>query len=171
MRIRGFNLIESLVIVAIVVASAGIVVPMFARRHHGTAEERVRSDLHRLAVAMQKYIHDTRSFPTGHTGATNYHWLMTSGIHPTNNVFDSGPSMLVDRFLRENGMAGPEWNGPYLFEDLGPDPWGRAYIVNVNGYFNSAERVIVLCAGPNGQVNTAATASTAGGDDIMVVLD
>ncbi len=171
MRVRGFNLVESLVIVAIVVASAGIVVPIWARRHTDTAHERVLTDLQRLANGIQRYIHDTRSFPTGHTGATSCHWLMTDGIHPTNNVFDSGPSMHVDRFLVENGMAGAEWNGPYIDEEIGPDPWGRAYIVNVNGYFNSAERVIVLCAGPNGQVNTPVSATTAVGDDIMVVLD
>ncbi len=169
-RLRGFTLVEMLVLVAIVIAVAGVVVPVVSIYKLDDQWRRVDRDLGHITDALRQYALHTRTFPTGHSGATTYHFLYSDGVRPTNNVFDSGPSQHIDEFLLRGDMSGSDWRGPYL-ASVGPDPWGHAYLVNVNGYFSSVERMLILCAGPNGQVNTSPSATTAGGDDVIVVIE
>lgn len=171
LRNRGFNLVEMLVSVGIVIALAGLVVPIVSMKRLDDQWEKVDRDLARIAAGVQDYVQATRTFPTGHSGATHFHFLYGDGVLPANNAFASGPALHLARFLTDGTMAGEGWKGPYLSPDIGADPWGRAYLVNVNGYFSSAERVVALCAGPNGQVETAPSATTAGGDDVIAVIE
>ncbi|MBK6942250.1 MAG: type II secretion system protein GspG [Planctomycetes bacterium] len=171
MRARGFNVIEFVVILAVIVAMAGVVVPIMSVSRTSTPEGRAAQDCHRVAAAIQQFANDTHQFPTGVKGATDLHWLHTAGTLPANNVFASGTGAHLYDFLVHNEARAASWKGPYLERDVGPDPWGRSYLVNVNGYFNSGERVVVLSAGPNGQVNTSPSATIAGGDDILVILE
>jgi type II secretory pathway pseudopilin PulG len=74
------------------------------------------------------------------------------------------------------------WNGPYLNSDIGTDPWGNQYLVNVayldsapgvaDAQGNSKSAVIVLCAGPNQTIETPFTQPIVDaeifGDDIGV---
>jgi len=168
---RGFNVIELLVVVAIVLATAGVVVPVVSMKKLDDQWRRVDDDLQSIATAINDFVVETRTFPTGHTGATNYHFLYSDGVRPRNNVFESGPATHVGKFLESGDLANDDWKGPYLDHGIGPDPWGNAYLVNVNGFYNSSERVLIVCAGPNGQVNTAPSATVAGGDDIVLVVD
>jgi hypothetical protein len=166
---RGFKRVELLVAGVLLVALGGVVVPVVTERRMEPADEAAR-DLHELADAISRFVADTHAYPTGHAGATTLHWLFTSGREPENNVFASGPSVHVHRFLAEAAMTDAGWSGPYVARDIGPDPWGQAYVVNVNGFFSDAEHALIVCAGPNGQINTSPTATIASGDDIAVVL-
>ena len=77
-------------------------------------------------------------------------------------------------YLTSGGRA---WKGPYLDAIPALDPWGRSYLVNILNADPDAEGstqkwVIVLSAGPDGNVDTAAdTAGTANpavaGDDVI----
>jgi hypothetical protein len=72
------------------------------------------------------------------------------------------------------------WNGPYVTSELGSDPWGRRYLVNIGMIDTSAGTVTVagtvkaavwvLSAGPNGTIETPYTQSVLTaqlyGDDI-----
>lgn len=168
---RGASYVEIILAAAILVTLAGVVVPQMQVRRVENATHSVEQDLADLARAIEAFIADTRTFPTGHDGAATYHYLFTDGMRPENNVMASGPGMHVDQFLNSEQFAPRGWNGPYLKREIGPDPWGRAYVINVNGFFSSGERVLVLSAGPNGQINTPLTATVASGDDIAVVID
>lgn len=168
---RRLSFVEILVCGAIIVASAGVVVPALRMRNLDSARETVGQDLERIALGVKQYVDDTRTFPTGAAGATTLHYLYSDGIRPQNNALASGPGLHLADFLETGSLGGESWKGPYLDANIGPDPWGNAYIVNVNGFFSSIERVIVLSAGPNGQINTAPSATTAGGDDLMILIE
>ena len=168
---NGFNLIEALVVVAIVLAMAGVVVPVVSMKKLDDQWRRVDDDLRSIAAGIRSYIDETRTFPTGHTGATSYHFLYTDGVRPKNNVFESGPATHVGKFLESPSMASDAWSGPYVDETIGPDPWGNAYLVNVNGFFSASERVLIVCAGPNGRLDTPPSATVAGDDDIVLLVD
>jgi len=170
-RARRFSFAEILMSCAIVVASAGVLVPALSMRDLDRVREHVDSDLAALGGAVRRYVDDTRTFPTGAGGATTFHFLFTDGVRPRNNLLASGPGIHVSEFLADGGLGGENWHGPYLEAPIGPDPWGNAYLVNVNGFFSSEERTIVLSAGPNGQLNTAPSATTAGGDDLMLLIE
>jgi len=66
------------------------------------------------------------------------------------------------------------WRGPYL-EQLGADPWGNRYLVNIKhaGPGDGEPKVVwVLSAGPNGKIDTGPSVAADGspvpaGDDIV----
>ncbi len=71
------------------------------------------------------------------------------------------------------------WRGPYIDQYDFNDPWGKAYVVNMNfapggGYVGTVRhKVFVLSAGPNGTWETSwddATSEEVLGDDIGTVL-
>lgn len=168
---RRLSFVEALMCGAIILASAGVVVPTLKIRDMDERRSQIERDLQTIADGVRHYIDDTHTFPTGAAGATSIHFLYSDGIRPANNPFESGPGLPVGDFLRTSSLGGAHWRGPYMPEKIGPDPWGHAYIVNVNGFFSSSERTMVICAGPNGQINTAASATIAGGDDIMMLIE
>lgn len=168
---RGMSYVEVLVAGAILITLAGVVVPTVSIRKMDQRVQQIDQDLNDLRVGVQRFIEDTRTFPTGHDGATSYHFLFTDGIRPDNNLYASGPGMHVEQFLVNEQFAPAGWHGPYLDRRVGPDPWGHAYLINVNGFFSSSERPVVISAGPNGQINTPMSATTASGDDILLPLD
>ena len=77
------------------------------------------------------------------------------------------------------------WRGPYITPPIDPDPWGNRYASNVwyldpvsnspnssattNGH---AEDVVVLCAGPDEEIDTqdGVDGTTPGDDDILYTL-
>lgn len=69
------------------------------------------------------------------------------------------------------------WKGPYVDRIPSVDPWGRSYVVNIANAdptvaAASQKWVIVISAGPDGNLNTSATAALASsaeptGDDII----
>ncbi len=73
------------------------------------------------------------------------------------------------------------WRGPYLAGPVDPDPWGHRYAVNVeflariagtNGPEGNVNDVVVLCAGPDGETDTAFAVDgvTPGDDDILFLV-
>jgi prepilin-type N-terminal cleavage/methylation domain-containing protein len=164
----GFTVIEMIVVIAIIVSLAGVIIPVVSGELDGAKRDRVATDLGRLANAIRRYIQDTGYNPTGDRGAPFYHWGYTNGDQPISNDFNDGRSVHLRRFLEVNDFGGPQWKGPYL-SDLGADPWGHAYVVNLQGYYSS-ENVLVLCAGANGAVDTLPTATAPDGDDIVVLI-
>jgi hypothetical protein len=76
------------------------------------------------------------------------------------------------------------WNGPYVSNAIGADPWGNRYMVNVGqidttqgtqGVGGTTKNAVwVISAGPNGVIETthtqSITAALIGGDDIGIRL-
>jgi len=166
----GFSIRELLLVLVILVGLAGVMIPVTQMGQHDNAIKVARMEMNRIASAINLYIQDTLFYPTGAQGATTYHYLYSEGPLPRDNALDSGPGMSLRELLDSGEYGGPRWNGPYL-EPLSGDPWGHAYLVNVQGYFFGGERVAIISAGPDGRVDTPLTALEAVGDDLILVLD
>ncbi|MFH2002694.1 MAG: type II secretion system protein GspG, partial [Planctomycetota bacterium] len=82
----------------------------------------------------------------------------------------SGEGSHIKGFLSQNDFGGPRWRGPYL-DNIGADPWGNAYIINVQGFFKPEERALIISAGPDGMLSTPPTALSPQGDDLMLLID
>jgi len=167
---KGFSAVELLIVLAIIVGFAGIVVPIISQETQSARQNEAAEDLNRIASAVNLYIRDTLLYPTGINGATTYHFLYTEGEIPINNPLASGPGMSLNEFLNSGEYGGSDWQGPYL-AGITSDPWGNAYLVNSQGYFNSTERIFIVSAGENGMIDTPLTATAACGDDLLIVLD
>jgi len=167
---HGFTLIEMVVVVAIIIALAGILVPIVTNELDEAKKSTAQATVNRLATAITQYMKDTSFPPTGKDGAKSYHYLSGAGIDPDKNKFASGSNGTLNDFLANNTHGTRNWKGPYLAE-VAEDPWGRAYVVNVHGYFNGKERVWVLSSGPDQKMDTNPRNTTLGGDDIGMFID
>jgi hypothetical protein len=69
--------------------------------------------------------------------------------------------------------GGTEWRGAYLTSPVDPDPWGNRYAVNVEFLTGGNDDVVVLSAGPDGQIDSdyEDNGLTAGDDDIVVLVE
>jgi general secretion pathway protein G len=166
----GFSMIEMVIIIAIIIGLAGVVIPVVSQEVRDSRKAGAIADINRIASALNQYIKDTLFFPTGNQGATTFHYLFSDGRMPKNNVFSSGEGRHINGFLTTNQLGGPRWKGPYL-HSVTCDPWGNAYVVNVQGFFDPAERAVILSAGPDGFISTSPRATSPEQDDIMLLID
>jgi general secretion pathway protein G len=166
----GFSMVEMIIIIAIIVGLAGVVIPVVSQEMRDSKKANAVADINRMATALNQYIKDTLYFPTGNQGATSFHFLFTDGKVPKNNHFASGEGRHLDRFLNTNEFGGSRWKGPYL-HSVSTDPWDHAYIINVQGFYNPAERAMILSAGPDGYISTSPRATSPENDDIMLLID
>lgn len=169
-RTGGFSMIEMVIIIAIILGLAGVVIPIVNQEMNDSKVSNAVADINRIATALNQYIKDTLYFPTGKQGATSYDYLFTNGQKPSQNLMASGQGAHIKGFLLKNENGGPRWKGPYL-DNIDCDPWGNAYIINVQGFFNPEERALILSAGPDGMVSTSPAALTPEGDDLMLLID
>lgn len=97
----------------------------------------------------------------------------------TNHLIRNRPFNLAGGADNDYRMTGKRaWKGPYLDRMPDVDPWGRSYVVNIANADPADEGaetqlwVLVISAGPNGQLETLATSIGTGepnpvGDDIV----
>jgi general secretion pathway protein G len=108
----GFTLIELLVVITVIAILAGLVAPMVFSNVGDAKVTAARTDIQTLGLALDVYaIHNDR-YPSTAQG------LQALVSVPT------------------NGVAAPNWRGPYLKSGLPPDPWGRAYVYAYPGHAN-----------------------------------
>ena len=196
----GFTLIEVTVVLAVIVTLALVLTPSIANSITDARIARARNDCQTIASGIYQFFRDTGYFPVwkvaqaGGTGtSTNRLQLLVSG---GNVPFEDVPTAwttgiagsLADQLITNApgyAMRTPAslfgWNGPYFSSELGSDPWGNHYVVNIGlidlspGAATSGGQpkmaVWVLSAGPNGIIETPFAASILaaaqpGGDDI-----
>lgn len=170
-RDEGFTLIEMVVVVAIIIALAGILVPVVSNELDETKKATAQAAVNRIATAVTQYLKDTSFPPSGQNGALTYHYLYNNaGTTPANNPFASGSAARLEDFLSRNRYGTTNWKGPYLQESAA-DPWNCRYLVNTHGFFVNNERAWVLSAGPNRTVDTLPNDMKPRGDDIAVFLE
>ena len=172
MRVRssGFTLIEMVVVVAIIVALAGVLVPLVTHELEDSRRVTARAHVNRLATGLTNFVRDTSYAPTGKNGAPQYHFLFSEGTLPESNSFASGGSTGMADFLERNTTGTTNWKGPYV-KDVGSDPWGSCYLINTHGFFTARERAWVLSAGPNRRVDTRPLDDQPQMDDIAIFLE
>jgi general secretion pathway protein G len=100
LRLRGFTLLELLVVILIIGLLTGIVGPRLMSQISRSEITTARAQIDALAKALQAYRIDTGRFPS-------------SG---------QGLQALVQQPADE-----PRWRGPYLDGAVPDDPWGSAY--------------------------------------------
>ncbi len=100
-RLRGFTLLELLVVLVVLGLLAGIVAPKYFTQLGKSEAKVARAQIEGLAKALDLYRLDTGHYPTTEQGLT----------------------ALVTR----PGDA-PKWGGPYLQKAVPVDPWGREYL-------------------------------------------
>jgi type II secretory pathway pseudopilin PulG len=170
-RRKGPGFLEAIVALSILVSLSGVLMPAVGEQVMKSRVDQADKDMIDIARGLAHYSRDTLFLPTGVQGRTNVAWMYGPGEIPAGQQFGTGGEArpLADA-LSNDTMGGPAWAGPYI-AGLTADPWGHAYLVNVDGWVNAREHAIVVSAGPDGRVQTPPTATAAVGDDLLYVMD
>ena len=102
----GFTLLELLVVILIIGLLTGIVAPRLLGQISRSEATAARAQIDALDKALQSYRLDTGRFPNTSQG------LKALVVAPGDE---------------------PRWRGPYLRNDVPPDPWGIAYQYRLPG--------------------------------------
>ncbi len=101
--VRGFTLIEVLVVVVILAILAAVVMPNVLERPGQARQAAAHQDVQSIMTALGMYKLDNMAYPDSAQGL----------------------EALVQR--PSNLPEGAHWNGPYL-DQVPKDPWGRPYL-------------------------------------------
>lgn len=104
--VRGFNLLELLVVLVVLGLLAGIVAPKYFTQLGKSEVKVARAQIEGLVKALDLYRLDAGHYPTS----------------------EQGLNALV---IRPEGE--PKWGGPYLQKTVPQDPWGRNYVYRSPG--------------------------------------
>ena len=96
----GVTLIEMLVVVTIIALFAALVIPKFFGKVDVARRTAAHAQINAFMTALGAYKLDTGTFPPTEQG------LQALRVKPENT---------------------PQWAGPYLPQDVPPDPWGHPY--------------------------------------------
>jgi len=99
-RLRGFTLLELLVVVAIIALLVGYVAPRYFSQVGKSEVSLARAQIDALEKALDQYRLDTGHYPSAEQG------LAALQSQPANEQ---------------------KWNGPYMRKAIPPDPWGQPY--------------------------------------------
>ena len=196
---HGFTLIELTVVLAVIVTLALVLTPSIANFINDARSARARSDCQTIVSAVSQFYRDNGFFPSWKLAQKGGPGLPQNRVQllvsPGNVPLEDQPSLWttgVAGLLSEQLMTDAPgytlraptsqfgWNGPYLSSEIGADPWGNRYVVNIDLIDTSASAtgrgggvkaaVWVLSAGPNGIIETpfgqSILSAAIGGDDI-----
>jgi general secretion pathway protein G len=99
--IRGFTLLELLVVIVIIGLLAGYVAPRYFSQVGKSEIQVARAQIDAIEKALDQYRLDVRRYPSAEQG------LEVLVVKPPNE---------------------PNWKGPYLKKAVPNDPWGQPYV-------------------------------------------
>ena len=197
----GFTLVEVVVVLGVILLLAGIAVPLVNGYIEDSQRARARSEVKMLGAAVMSMYKDLHIVPARNSAGTDntLRVLGTGPSVPTTNPFLNNSSWnswfmsgsygdTFDNQLINNTPQGTasaafttsgefRWRGPYLADNASLDPWGRPYLLMVRSFYDTNatnwKKVIILSAGPDGQVDTSPSCSATTDitdDDIGFVL-
>jgi len=105
-KLRGFTLLELLVVVVIIGLLASYVGPRYFSQLGKSEATTAKAQMQAFSRALDQYRLDTGRYPTA----------------------EQGLNALVTRPGSE-----PKWNGPYLQNTVPADPWGKTYVYRIPG--------------------------------------
>src|SRR5687767_2460138 len=105
-HMKGFTLLELLVVIVIIGLLAGYVAPRYFSQVGRSEIQVARAQIDSLEKALDQYRLDMRRYPSAEEG------LDALTLRPA---------------------SGTTWNGPYLKKAVPADPWGRPYQYRVGG--------------------------------------
>ncbi len=118
---KGFTLLELLVVVVIIGLLAGFVAPRYFANVGKSEVQVARAQIDAFEKALDQYRLDARRYPTTEQGL---------------------------KALVERPAGDPLWRGPYLRKAVPVDPWGRPYVYRFPGTMTEFE---ILSYGQDGQ--------------------
>lgn len=133
-RLRGFTLLELLVVVAIIGLLAAYVGPKYFGQLGKSEQALAKAQIDSFHKALASYRLDVGNFPTT----------------------EEGLAALVSK-----PAVAPKWNGPYLSKAVPQDPWGRPYVYRVPGRKGDYD---LLSHGKDGQPGGSGDAADVTGD-------
>jgi hypothetical protein len=167
---RGAGFLEALVSLCVVISIAGITMPIIADEQAENRLEQSVVGMQNILDGIRNYSEQTHFLPTGNRGRTDVTWLYGPGELPRGiKLGNVSHSRSLNDILLNDSMAGSAWQGPY--GDPAMDPWGRSYLVNVDGLVDPRRPSWILTAGPDGVMQTPASAQKAAGDDILLPIN
>jgi general secretion pathway protein G len=127
--VRGFTLLELLVVIVIIGMLAGLVAPRYFEQLGKSNTKVAKAQIDSLEKALDQFRLDVGRYPTTEQG------LQALNAKPQN----------LER-----------WGGPYLKKDVPPDPWGRRYVYKSPGDHGEFD---LLSLGSDGQPGGAGEAA------------
>ena len=122
LRVRGFTLLELLVVMVIIGLLVSYVGPKYFSQVSKSEVKTAKAQIDALEKALDTYRLDTGHYPSNEQG------LSALFVAPSNE---------------------PKWHGPYLKKAVPTDPWGQAYLYRMPG--EQAE-VEIVSLGTDGRV-------------------
>jgi len=119
---RGVTLIELLVVDTIIAMFGALVLPRLGKKVSGATQTVAREQMNGFITALGMYKLDTGRFPSTEQG------LQALRIRPQDEA---------------------RWDGPYLPQDVPPDPWGHAYVYKFPG--DHGEEPDIISYGADGR--------------------
>lgn len=170
----GFTLVEVIVVAGIIAILAGILVPLILKEIDEARITRAHADIRSMSASILIFRKDTGKWPNM-DGACNplATFVYGDGALPAGLAaqgYDQTTSVSLDDYLTTDaaGCYGVRWKGPYLAHTAA-DPWGNAYFINA-GNFAAGGAVWILSAGPDGTVDTPASAAALANDDVGILV-
>ncbi len=122
-RQAGFTLVELLLVLVILATLAAIVIPKFSGRTEQAKVTAAQTQISTLGTALDSYEVDVGSYPSSSEG-------------------------LNALMVKPGNVTG--WRGPYMKQEIPPDPWGNEYIYEYPGKHNDG-RYDLMSMGPDGR--------------------
>lgn len=119
---RGITLIEMLVVLTIIALFAALVAPKLLSKSDTARVTAARAQINAFGTALGAYKLDTGLYPSTEMGL---------------------------QALRNRPQNLPQWQGPYLPQDIPVDPWGRPYVYKYPG--EHGDEPDIICYGADGQ--------------------
>lgn len=171
---KGFTLIEVIVVAGIIAILAGILVPLIFKEIDESKISRATADVRSISAAMIVLRKDVGQWPVSTTCHNTGTLLHGAGTIPALAAGwdDSVKVNFEDVLNADTSGCWPNWKGPYIAY-VAKDPWGHAYMVNADALRDATATnapIWIVSAGPDGVLNTDATYSEVGGDDIGMRL-